>query len=177
MMMASTKHVVNRGLFSLCLSALLLLASPAYAVIEGTQFDSPQLEARYYDLIAELRCLVCQNQNLADSDAGLAKDLRRKTSEMLKAGKSDEEILSYMRERYGDFVLYKPPLNAATFALWVGPFLLLFGAICLILINIKRKQTQTESTAQTAAQAEKARELINSATELSNSNTTTEDKN
>jgi len=114
--------------------------TPAYSAIEAVQFENKKTLDRYQNLIAELRCLVCQNQNLADSDADLAKDLRRKTSEMLKAGKSDKEILEYMRERYGDFVLYRPPLNTSTSFLWLGPFVLLIIAILSILISIKRKQ-------------------------------------
>ncbi len=78
-----------------CLLVVLLMATPVVAVIEQVEFDDPALETRYYDLIAELRCLVCQNQNLADSDADLAKDLRRKTLEMLEAGQSDQQILDY----------------------------------------------------------------------------------
>ncbi|MBX2848288.1 MAG: cytochrome c-type biogenesis protein CcmH [Acidiferrobacterales bacterium] len=119
-----------------------ILATPSNAVIEAVEFDSPQLQERYQSLIAELRCTVCQNQNLADSDAELAKDLRRKTEEMLKAGLSDQQILSYMRDRYGDFVLYRPPLNSTTSLLWIGPFILLMLAVGGILITVKRKQTK-----------------------------------
>lgn len=117
-----------------------IIANPSFAAIEAVEFDSPELSSRYQALIAELRCTVCQNQNLADSDAELAKDLRRKTEEMLKAGQSNEEILSYMRDRYGDFVLYRPPLNSTTYLLWLGPFILLLLACAGILISIKRKQ-------------------------------------
>ena len=107
---------------------LITLGNSAYAVIEASQFADKETEQRYQTLIAELRCLVCQNQNLADSDAGLAKDLRRKASEMLIDGKSDQEILDYMQERYGDFVLYNPPFNMTTAFLWLGPFVLLLIA-------------------------------------------------
>src|SRR6187551_2017125 len=81
----------------------------------------PALEARMTRITAELRCLVCQNQTIADSNAGLAVDLRRETREMLRQGKSDAEIIAYMTARYGDFVLYRPPLKATTALLWFGP--------------------------------------------------------
>lgn len=120
---------------------ILSLVSPvAHAVVEHVDFKDQQLEQRYKDLIAELRCLVCQNQNLADSDADLAKDLRRKTAEMLKSGSSDKEILNYMRERYGDFVLYRPPFNTMTALLWLGPLLLLLAVFAGVFFNIRRRQ-------------------------------------
>ena len=137
---------------------------PTYAAIEAVEFNSPELSSRYQALIAELRCTVCQNQNLADSDAELAKDLRRKTEEMLKAGQSDEDILSYMRDRYGDFVLYRPPLNTTTYLLWLGPFVLLISASAGLLISIKRKQTANQLEHQneiSISSLENARKLLN----------------
>ena len=98
---------------------LLLAGMPAFAAVEVHEFDDPVQEARYKKLIAELRCLVCQNQNLADSNAELAQDLRNKTYEMVRAGQSDEDIIGYMVQRYGDFVLYRPPLKATTVLLWL----------------------------------------------------------
>ncbi|MCL4166857.1 UNVERIFIED_CONTAM: hypothetical protein GTU68_041853 [Idotea baltica] len=118
----------------------LFISLSGHAAIEAVEFDNPELLERYQSLISELRCTVCQNQNLADSDADLAKDLRRKTEEMLKAGQSDEDVLTYMRERYGDFVLYRPPLSGSTSLLWLGPFVLLFIAAVSVLITIKHKQ-------------------------------------
>ncbi|MCG8432496.1 MAG: cytochrome c-type biogenesis protein CcmH [Gammaproteobacteria bacterium] len=103
------------------------------------QFDDPQLAERYRNLSEELRCLVCQNQTIADSDAGLAKDLRKQIREMLLDGASDEEITQYMVSRYGDFVLYRPPVKATTWLLWLGPFLLLVLA-GFILIRAVRMQ-------------------------------------
>lgn len=93
---------------------LLLIPLVGQAAIEVAQFDNPEQEARYNKLIAELRCLVCQNQNLADSNADLAKDMRRKTYEMVKTGASTEDVVDYMVKRYGDFVLYRPPFRAST---------------------------------------------------------------
>lgn len=109
-------------------------------MIEQQSFDTELQEQRYKDLIAELRCLVCQNQNLADSDAPLAKDLRRKTAEMLRAGKSDQEVRAYMRERYGDFVLYRPPFTLSTAILWLGPVIFAITVIVLLVVRIRRRQ-------------------------------------
>lgn len=150
---------------TLFVSALQLNMQFAHAVIEAVEFENPALLKRYQSLIAELRCLVCQNQNLADSDADLAKDLRRKTEEMLKAGQSDEEILGYMRERYGDFVLYSPPLNATTSFLWIGPFILLAIALISVFTFVKRKQTNTLSTqTENNTGLARVRKLLNDAT-------------
>ncbi len=97
------------------------------------------LEARIVAIAAELRCLVCQNQTIADSNAELAKDLRRQIREMLVAGKTDREILDFMTQRYGDFVLYRPPLNPATALLWAGPALLAVGGAAALLWSLRRR--------------------------------------
>ena len=117
------------------LAAFVLLAAPLQAQgprgeeKEPLVFESAEHEARYKDLTLELRCLVCQNQNLADSDAPLAQQLRGEIFDMLQAGKSDREITGFMVDRYGDFVLYSPPLQSNTIALWVLPgVVLLLGA-------------------------------------------------
>ncbi len=97
------------------------------------------LEARIVAISAELRCLVCQNQTIADSSADLAKDLRRQIREMLLAGKTEREILAFMTQRYGDFVLYRPPLNPATALLWAGPALLVAGGAAALLWSLRRR--------------------------------------
>ncbi|MDN3919148.1 cytochrome c-type biogenesis protein [Roseateles violae] len=102
--------------------------------------DKAQREARVMALAAELRCLVCQNQTIADSQAGLAEDLRRQIGEMLDRGMSEREILDYMTQRYGDFVLYRPPLKATTALLWGGPALLAGGALAALAITLRRRQ-------------------------------------
>jgi len=108
-------------------------------VQEPMVFQSQQQEERFNQLARELRCLVCQNQNLADSDAQLAHDLRAEVHEMLVAGKSDDEIKTFMVDRYGDFVLYRPPVQENTYMLWLTPLvLLLIGAFILRVIIKKR---------------------------------------
>lgn len=104
----------------------------AFAAIETHQFDSAQQEADYRSLIQELRCPQCQNNNIADSNATIATDMRHKTLELLKQGKSKDEVIAYMVERYGNFVTYDPPLTPATVLLWLMPLLLVgFGAVAL----------------------------------------------
>lgn len=149
--------------FMIAVVATQFIAPQSYAAIEAVEFDDPETLKRYQALVAELRCLVCQNQNLADSDADLAKDLRRKTEEMLKAGQSDQDILNYMRERYGDFILYRPPLTSATSLLWLGPFALLIIAVATILLAIRRKQktpTNNNDGDQNKQQLKKVRDLL-----------------
>ncbi len=101
---------------------------------------NPALEARMMVLAAELRCLVCQNQSIADSHADLAVDLRQQIRELLATGQSDHQIRAYMTERYGDFVLYRPPLKASTALLWGGPVLLMVGALGALFVVLRRRQ-------------------------------------
>jgi len=117
-------------LLILCLCAWF---SPLQAAIEAYEFDSPQMEADYNKLIDELRCLVCQNQNLSGSDAELAQDLRRETYQMLSQGKSPQQVVDFMVERYGDFVLYRPRFISTTYLLWLGPFLLLLAVLVILV--------------------------------------------
>ncbi|HFC54050.1 MAG TPA: cytochrome c-type biogenesis protein CcmH [Gammaproteobacteria bacterium] len=125
---------------------LLLCGGAAVASINAYVFDTPQHEQRFKKLIAELRCLVCQNQNLADSDADLAKDLKDEIYEMIQDGKSDAEIIDFMVARYGDFVLYRPPVKPITYMLWVGPFILfVLGAVVLVLFVRRRNQDVLDS--------------------------------
>lgn len=146
---------------SLALLAMTTFSHSSYAVIEQVNFADTQTEKRYKQLISELRCLVCQNQNLADSDAALAKDLRRKTVAMLKAGNTDQEILDFMSDRYGDFVLYKPPFNATTAALWLGPFLILFGVVFALIVHIKRRQEENMLATTRSDSANKRAQIQN----------------
>jgi cytochrome c-type biogenesis protein CcmH len=125
--------------------ALLLLAPAgafAQAVVnqEPLVFESEAQQERFNRLTGELRCLVCQNQNLADSDAPLAHDLRDEIFEMMQAGRSDDEIKQFLVERYGDFVLYRPPMKGNTLILWLGPALLLLGGAVAVAASVRRRQ-------------------------------------
>lgn len=117
----------------------MLLAAPAAAVIETYEFESELQHQRYQDFIEELRCPKCQNQNLAGSNSPISADLRRELHRLLLEGKSDQEIVDYMVARYGDFVLYRPPVNKHTIVLWLLPLaLLLLGALVVTML-VRRK--------------------------------------
>ncbi|MFP8965909.1 cytochrome c-type biogenesis protein [Pokkaliibacter sp. CJK22405] len=127
------------------LLSLLLFSAIAHAAIDAQQFADPALQARYQQLIHELRCPKCQNQNIGDSDAPIASDLRQEVSSLLKDGKTDDEVRDYMESRYGDFVLYRPKVESKTWVLWYGPFaILLMGALALIILVIRLKTAPAE---------------------------------
>jgi cytochrome c-type biogenesis protein CcmH len=124
---------------------LAVLAATTAMSQEPPVFDNLEQELRFAELTAELRCTVCQNQNLADSDAPLAQDLRHEIHEMILAGRSDDEIKTFLVERYGDFVLYLPPVQGNTLALWAVPLVLLLGgavAVFFVVRNRNRKLAQ-----------------------------------
>ena len=118
----------------------------AQAAIHAFDFDDPQKEARFNKLSEELRCLVCQNQTLADSNAGLAMDLRKELYEKIQNNASDEEIKSFLVSRYGDFVLYDPPVKTTTYLLWFGPFILVIVGIVVLLRMVRNISQQAKQT-------------------------------
>jgi cytochrome c-type biogenesis protein CcmH len=121
---------------------LTLLITGTGVAQEPLVFDDAAQEARYLVLTKEFRCLVCQNQNLADSDAPLAHDLRKEIYDMLQSGSTDDQIRSFLVDRYGDFVLYRPPVKANTVALWAVPVLLLCVGAVIVLIAVRRQKRQ-----------------------------------
>ena len=124
-----------------CLLLLLLLCAGAMAKEAAPVAADPALEARVVAITAELRCLVCQNQTIADSTSGLADDLRNQVREQLRKGASDAQVLAFMTERYGDFVLYRPPFKASPALLWLGPTaLLVIGLSALVLVLRRRSK-------------------------------------
>jgi cytochrome c-type biogenesis protein CcmH len=125
-----------------CALALAALAGPLAANEAQPTLNDPVAARREVELAKQLRCLVCQNETIADSRASLAQDLRGKLREQIAAGKTDAEIIAWMTDRYGDFVLYKPPLKETTALLWAGPFLLL-GAGVLIGWRVVRARKRT----------------------------------
>ena len=141
------------------MKSLLLLVifgfwmASAQAAIEAYQFDSPEMEADYKRLIDELRCLVCQNQNLSGSDADLARDLRRQTYQMLQEGKTPQQVVDFMVARYGDFVLYRPQFKSSTYLLWLGPFLLLVLVLVLVVRRLRTVDKPVEVDASAMAEA------------------------
>jgi cytochrome c-type biogenesis protein CcmH len=124
---------------------LILLSGSCYGVDSRQLSDSKQQE-NYETLTKELRCLVCQNQTIADSNAELASDLRRQVSEMLQQGKSKEEIIQFMTDRYGDFVLYKPAFKGKTLFLWIAPIAFLITGLVTVLVVIRSKKAKEKLT-------------------------------
>jgi cytochrome c-type biogenesis protein CcmH len=125
-------------------SQSLLFQQSVWAAIDPMVFKNVAEEARYKNLIDQLRCLVCQNQTIADSNAELAQDLRREVYGMIKSGKTDKEITDFLVARYSDFVLYRPPVNAATFLLWFLPGLLAVFALVFVVFFIKRRNSENQ---------------------------------
>ena len=133
----------------------LVVSLPAMAAIEVFNFDSPQQEEQFKELSSTLRCPKCQNNTIADSNAALAQDLREKVYHMTKEGKSKQEIVDYMVARYGNFITYKPPFNASTLLLWLGPILVIFVGFTLLIMRSKRRReltTEKEWNAEKEAQ-------------------------
>ncbi|HYQ71184.1 MAG TPA: cytochrome c-type biogenesis protein [Gammaproteobacteria bacterium] len=144
------------------LTVLLAIGSgplQATATLESFKFADEAAEQHFKDLIAELRCLVCQNQSLADSDAELAHDLRAEVYEMVQDGKSDAEVIEFLVQRYGDFVLYKPPMKPSTYLLWFGPFALMILAGVLLLRAVRR-QKRTATTEISADDRKRLDDLL-----------------
>ena len=136
--------------------ALGLLAS-AHAAIDTFEFANDAERQRYRNLIEELRCPKCQNQNIADSDAPIAMDLRNEIFRMLEEGKSNEEIIDFLVSRYGDFVLYKPPFKANTVILWLGPVALFLVGLAAFYLNLRRRKSAVAKTVRPLTAEEKAR--------------------
>lgn len=164
---------LNRFLAVVCLAGFFALTLPRVAVSQDTSqvVEHKEATATEYDPVEhkrvlgiseQLRCLVCQNQSIADSNAELAVDLRNQVIEQINAGRTDKEIIDYMVERYGDFVLYNPPFKASTVILWVGPLVLFFGALIAFYINIRRRKTSTAEAPKALSPDEKkkAEELL-----------------
>ena len=149
-----------RSLLIACGLALAVLAGPLAANEAQPTLNDPVAAKREVELAKQLRCLVCQNETIADSRAGLAVDLRNKLREQMAAGKSDEEIIAFMTERYGDFVLYRPPLKATTVLLWVGPFLLLAIGILIGWRAGRARAKAARPAPLSAAERERAERLL-----------------
>lgn len=146
--------------FLIILFLALQCAIGAHAEEAAPLAEDPVVEQRLIIIAEELRCLVCQNESLAGSRADLANDLRREVRTLIKSGKSDAEIKEYLVSRYGDFVLYRPPVKPTTWLLWFGPLLLLIGAIWLLVVIIKRNQSQKNTPVLDTAQRARAQALL-----------------
>jgi len=146
----------------LLLAVVLLLAAPVLLAKEAAPLAAdPEMEKRVNDITSELRCLVCQNQTIADSHAELAIDLKNQVRDMVRNGQTQEQIVDYMVQRYGDFVLYRPPVKSTTILLWTGPFLLLVIGLMVLVINLRQRSTLVPDDAPlTSEENEKLKTLL-----------------
>jgi cytochrome c-type biogenesis protein CcmH len=155
-MLSKTSSHSRASFKTITLSVLTLLivlsAFSVSAVEDKFSFDTPAQRESFLKLTAELRCPMCQNQNIADSDAMIAHDMRRKVYALLKQGKTEQEVIDFMKSRYGDFVHYQPPVTAATLWLWAGPALFIF--IALIVVIRRKSVTPPEDMAAKLAKAD-----------------------
>jgi cytochrome c-type biogenesis protein CcmH len=125
---------------------LTLLVNISHADEASPLASDPVLEQRLVSISEEMRCLVCQNESLSGSRSELAQDLRREIRDLIKQGKTDAEIRTFMVDRYGDFILYRPPVKPTTWLLWIGPFVLMFAGIVALLMYLRRRNTQVATT-------------------------------
>ncbi len=144
--------------FAVIITFLLIIAG--VAVVRAQPTDDVQLEQRMQALTQQLRCLVCRNETLADSPADVAEDLRRQIRDQMKAGKSDQEIIAFLTQRYGDFVLYKPPVKSTTYLLWFGPFVLLIGGTFLLYKYLGQRRRMIADKPLTKEERKRAEELL-----------------
>jgi len=144
----------------LLLLAALIAAGPLYAKQAVPALNDPVAEKRAVTLEQQLRCLVCQNETIAASQADLAKDLRKEIREQIKAGRTDDQIKQYLVDRYGDFVLYNPPFKATTVLLWAGPFALLLIGILTLFLYVRRRRGLVEQAALSDEQRARAQALL-----------------
>lgn len=148
--------------------ALMLVPLISLTVLSQVRRPEPvkgdaALEQRLHKLSQELRCLVCQNETLADSRADLAEDLRDEIREQMKAGKSDKEIIAFLTDRYGQFILYRPQVTPTTYLLWFGPFVLLLAGLALLFYYIKQRRDSIPEQPLTLDERKRAEELLRSA--------------
>ena len=134
---------------------ILLIQAPFAESIEASIFETEEQQSRYTQLIEDIRCPVCQGQSIGGSNSGLAKDLREKVREMILDGQSDPEIYSYMVERYGDFVVYKPPVNTKTYLLWFAPLFILILSLIFLFRSTRRNKKKTVNVSSDLERAKK----------------------
>lgn len=151
--------------FALHLLLLFSLAAAGWAQTAQQLAEDPEVEKRLQVLSEELRCLVCQNETLAESRAGLAEDLRREIREQIKAGKSDKEIIAFLTSRYGDFVLYRPRVTPTTYLLWFGPFILLAVGLLVLYRQLKQRRAQITQRPLTDQDRQRLDELLEASNE------------
>ena len=153
-----------KKIFLIALSTFFILSLGSAIANEAAPLaDDPVTEQRLISISEEMRCLVCQNESLAGSRSDLANDLRREIRILIKEGKSDDQIRSFMVERYGDFVLYRPPVKPVTWLLWIGPFVILGLGIAGLLMYLRRRNSSVPTIALTDADNQKIDAMLNAA--------------
>lgn len=145
-------HIIAIALMLLCSTVVAQTDAKNEQGADNYQFDNPQQRERFLSLTAELRCPLCQNQNIADSDAMIAHDMRRKVYQLVQEGNSEQQVIDFMKARYGDFVHYQPPVTPLTLWLWVLP--VLFAVSALLFVMRKRKPESTDDLNEKLAQAD-----------------------
>ena len=149
-----------KKLFLVLLLLLTCWSTPLVATtLAEYHFDTPEQKEEFRRLSEQLRCMVCQNESLAGSDAELAQDLRREVYNMMKSGQTEEQIIDFMVSRYGDFVLYEPPFKPSTYPLWIGPFIL-FAIGCLLLIRTLSKKKRSHEVELSEEEQQRLDELL-----------------
>jgi len=149
-------------LLALLLLCLLSSLATAQVTVPDEPSDDPAVEERLAKLSHELRCLQCQNQTLAESPSSIAADLRREIREQIKAGKSDKEIVAFLTQRYGDFILYRPRVTPLTYLLWFGPFVLLIGGLFVLFRYVRQRRDAIAEQPLTAEERRRAEEMLRS---------------
>ena len=156
----SLRRAISKWIGVLAICATLLTLSPAWAVNPDEMLADPALEARAREISKGLRCVVCQNESIDESNADLAADLRRLVRERLTAGDSDDQVVQFIVDRYGDFVLLRPPVKPATYPLWAAPVVLLVVAAAVVVTYIRRRRRGEPQEPLTAAEQARVAELM-----------------
>ena len=138
---------MRAALRAMLFAALLMAGNVGAQAIDPLPFKDHAQEVRFQNLTRELRCLVCQNENLADSNADLARDLRHEVFDLMQQGKSDDEIKQYLVDRYSDFVLYDPPVKSSTLLLWFGPLAILLAGAVVVVVTVRKRSRLAPATA------------------------------
>ena len=148
-------------LFLLSITLILTMADVEASPVDTYEFQDEVTKIRFQALTKELRCPKCQNQNLADSNSAIAADLRKEVYELLQQGRADSEIVSFMVDRYGEFVLYRPRVSSLTYVLWFGPIVLILLGIIVVIVVVRRKPVDKKALVLSKEQQEKLNKLLN----------------
>jgi cytochrome c-type biogenesis protein CcmH len=159
---AATRTSFARFFLPLCILLGILIPVSSFAAIEVHEFDNEVDRQRYQSFIEEMRCPKCQNQNLAGTNAPIAVDLRRELELMIKDGKSDKEIIDFMVERYGEYILYRPRLSPATLLLWATPVVLLVLGVVVLLLIVRKRRREVLDTGLSVVEQERLAQLLKS---------------